>query len=248
MQTTFNFASLDISRTYDLKIGDLNIPLLIHIKDIRENEGSPKVFEEEVIKYVDDDGRHMEIHSNESTVYDVIRNHIKLKESFRNYARFIDVNIPLFNGGRECFLEYYELDSLDDLLEILSESDMQKLINKCDEIVVAIMEEFFINIKAFLTNGTSVPVIRLKASKFDADMDAISKYSDKPSGYLIAQIGVEFAMNIFFEENIGKAISQWSLRELQLQALYITEKNIMEGLTDKWKAKQHEDMESKNKS
>lgn len=247
MQTTFNFASLDISRTFDLKIGDINIPLLVHIRDIKENEGVAKTSKSEAIKYVDKKGSHIELYEEEPSEYETIREHLELKKSFKRYESFIDVDIPIFEFGTMAFLEYYQLDHLSELLEIFDRVDLQKLIDKCESMASEIMTEFFINIKDFLCNKEIAPTINIKSIN-DVNLRDIEKYANKPAGYLISQIGVEFPANVFFQENMGKAISEWSLRELQLQALYISEKNIVEGLFEKWKSKQNEENEKKNKS
>ena len=238
------FASLDIIRSFDLVLGAIDVPIRVHIKDIREELGSDILFNSEHIEYEDENGEFKSFTIGEPSKYETIRKLNNDKESLRGYFKFIDKEVKIFDCGDKTFMEYYNIDSLEELFEILDRSDFQTIKDKCDEMIKYIIDEFYKNIKLFLNNDVKCPTINTKPNN-DVVLKQVTEYSNKPLGYLISQIGVEYPANIFFKENEGKAISEWSFREIQLQVLYISEKNRVDGLLEKWKAKKNEDSEKK---
>jgi hypothetical protein len=235
------FDSLDIIKTHDMTIGVYDIPIKIHIKDIPSKDTSfPLYYNNEV----NIEGSDSILLTHKPSKYDRVRNDIAKIEVCKIYLKFIDTEIQLFNGKN--FLEFYGLDCVEDLLEELSSYELQKLIDICDEIMRNIINEFYDNMFEFLDKKEDIPKIHLD-DKSDSLFDEIVKYSSKGKGYLIAQIGIEFPANVFFQENVGKAISEWSFRELELQCAYMNEKNTIDGLMNKYQAKQHEDIDKKHK-
>lgn len=236
------FASLDIIRCYDLEINDeLTIPLKIHIKDIKDERGIEKAFGSDEFEYYDENNDKFKIIMNEPhSKYKVIREKILYLNNLKKYLRFIDTDIKIFDHGESNFYEYYNMDDVNELLQILSYNELKRITDKCDEMATNIIAEFFVNVKAFLNNDDICPTIDLD-DKPDKLLNEITKFANKPKGYLVSQLSVEFPANPIFEENYGKAISEWSFREIQLQIIYLSEKNKLDSLYERYKSKQYED-------
>ena len=239
------FASLNICKSYDLSLGNNRyIPLKIHIKDIKDYSGRVEHREDKPV-----------ILENKLRVYKEtpnfsfarIRQDIENKNALKEYFKFIDTEIKIFEGGELNFLEYYGLNKVEGLLYMLEEEDYHTIITTCNEIIEEIKNEFNEALDRFLFNGETKPKVPTKNKNIDAILSAITKYSNKPTSYLVSQLGVEYEANVFFEENIGKAISDWSFREVELQIRYLVEKNVVDGLFESYKSYQYEQAENNNK-
>lgn len=213
---------LDFYTKHTIEINGILVPINIHIKNIQlQKDTNLHIFE---------DGDHLEYE------YEKLRN----IENFKWYLKFINVKDKLFEGFTKNFLEYNELESIDELLYIFDEMDFKELISHCITIINAMMEEFRERLYDMLKIKDKVPNIKLK-EKYKMP-ENIKEYLKFTYGYTISQMAIEHNPTIFFPENKNKAIIEWSFREFELHLAYLTIKSRIESTEDRWQAKVSEEI------
>lgn len=241
-----HFERLDICKTYDLEIDDgIYLPLNVHIKDLVQPLINVEHIEEEPI--VLDEENNIKVSNVSHNNFKRIREQIQSYKSIRSYFKFIDTNIKLFENGQKSFMEYYDIDDLEELFERIDDNGFSKLIAICDRLIKKIIEEFYTELIDVFYNGEKEPNFQRTKEENDPMLSQLMNYSAKPKGYLLAQIGVEFPANVFFKENIGKSISEWSWREVEFQIQYIGAKNNLDNMMEKYKTYSMEKAEKDNK-
>jgi len=219
---TYDLYDLDIAYPkHSIEINSVLIPINIDIADIKflRNRELNIVIEDEMYY-----------------------NHKKFKDldSYRWHFKFINIKDKLFDGFSKNFLDYNGLESLEDLFLIFDEIDLRKLIDHISDKIIILLEEFRRRLGIMLKLEVKTPNINLKKSH---DMPQnIKDYLTYPYGYAQLQMAIEYNPTIFFPENIGKSILDWSLREIELHMSYLTLKNRIETVEDKYQAKVSEDM------
>jgi len=217
-----------------IEVGRYVIPLKIHIKDINDSH----------ITRIRN-RRYGEVLDMSQNHFDKAYEELEKDAKIQYYLKFINTEDKLFKNNLT-FLTYNYLKNIDDILDKIDLKDFQVIVNSVDDIMKDMIVEFFDIAKSFLGADKIQPSISLEKTN-DVLWDKVMAYLDRPQGYLIAQLGIEFRGTPFFKENIDKAISDWSFRELQLHLMYISEKHKTDGTLEKYKAKKQEDAMKENK-
>ncbi len=231
-ESNISLQSFNFYHEKSVSIGRYIVPLKVHIKDINEQH-TKRISNRRYGETLDLTQDHFD------KAYEEIEKDYKIQY----YLKFINTEDVLFPNSRT-FLTHNYFNTIEDFLNIIGYTELQELINEIEEIMKDIISEFFDKAKVFLGGEKLMPSIYLKEDK-DALWDKIVEYINRPQGYLISQLAIEFSGNIIFSENIGKAISEWSFREIQLQLMYISEKHKIDSILEKYKAKKQEDITSK---
>lgn len=224
-QERIRFEELDfIYPQHFLEINSFKIPIYAHIKNIRT-------------KYVD------EITIGEN--YDDFE-FKRLRQVNISKLNFIHINIKdkIFNGFTQTFLEYYNLKSTDDLLYYFDEMDIQEFNNHFKNINSFLMTTYRDRLYNMFKLDEKEPDIRYKDK--DDKPKELKDYLQYTYGYIIAQSVMEYTAQPFFEENIGRAVNEFSWREIELRLSYLTMKNKCEGLEHKWQMKKLDDKKAEH--
>lgn len=197
-----------------------NIPIDVHIKDIQ-----PKGCDE------------IEIGVFQS---DMDYEYVKLKEieEIKRNFKFINVKDKLYNNFSKNFLEYNNMEDIEELIYMgYDEGFFNDLNNHIDEIKRIVLNEYTRRLNIMFELNIEPPVINIKDRNIPQQ---INEYMKKDINYLIGQMGIEYNGTIYFDENIGKGISDWSFRELKLHLAYLTIKNRKEETSKKLEIFEHE--------
>lgn len=219
----YNLNDLDFYYPHhSINLSGFDIPLYIHISKIKFETNSELP---------------ISIHKG---VYEF--QYTKLKEINNNkwYLKFIDTESKIYNNFTENFLEYNNLENVYELLDIFDELDFNEYMEHLNIIINFMVEEYIFRLHNMLKIDMEVPKIRLKDK--NPMPENLKEYLTYTSGYIVSQMGLEFQPTIYFPENIGKSVIEWSFRELELHMAYLTIKSRFESTEDRWQAKVSEDM------
>lgn len=233
----YDLQSLDVY--YAKHDFEKTIPIYVHIKDIkpyRKNELEIEVFESENLY-----------------AYKKLEELDSLKRNFV-FINTKDNLYPDENGNklRINFLDYYELDCIDDLLykEELDKEFFISLNNHIEKIKQIVFNEYVRRLKIIFKTEKKEPNLKLKKDfglKNKALEEEVKDYTSMDYNYIIAQLGIEHNPTVYFTENIGKAVIDWSSREFEYHMFYLTAKTKKENVSNKSHAKiQEESMPETN--
>ena len=221
----YDLFDLDFYTKHTITINDTLIPIYIHLKDINlQRDNNLHIFE---------DGDPFEYE------------YTKLGDlkSYTWHLKFINTNDKLFDDLTKNFLEYHNLSSIDELLYIFDEIDLRELISHLMVIINSMMNEFRERLYNMLKIEEKVPKISLE-EKYKMP-ENIKEYLQFTYGYTISQMAIEHNPTVFFPENKGKSIIEWSFREFELHLAYLTIKSRIESTEDRWQAKVSEEIMKK---
>jgi len=204
---------------HTLKINDFLIPILIDVSNIYYNQ-----FEELKIGLIG-------IEDELSYEYEKL----KVIDRFKNTFIHINIKDKLFDNFTKNFLEYYKLNTLNDLFYILSDYDMLKIINHISQIIPSMIKIFRDRLYAGLKLDIKEPVISVKDE--NPMTSEIKEYLSYTELYILAQSVIEYNATPFFPENKKKTVSEWSIREYELHLSYLTIKSRFENIQNKWQIK-----------
>jgi len=195
------------------KIGRFLIPIDIHIKDVTTNYDN--VIKEGIVGdiYYDEFGSEYEF--------------LQEKENFRKYLKFINIRDEMFDYGTKTFLQWMNMKSIEEIFDCLDRIDLIQLSSHIQEKINIVIDEFRTNLASMLELDKVLPSSGEYHGKQDMPNDLI-KYLNYPIDYILAQAGIEFQTTPFFPENIGRAISEWSFREIEYRLSFLTIKNKKE--------------------
>lgn len=214
---------------HTIEIDNYKIPILVHIKDIKT---SYEIEELEIGLIGKED-----IFSYE---YELI----KLLNLFKSLLVHINIQDKLFDNFTKTFLENYKLKSVNDLLYKLNENQICKIVEHIKEIKPIMIHIFRKRLYSALKVDIKAPVIKVPKIEGDLPMPPdLTNYMSFNDFYITCQAIIEFNATPIFEENKNKAVSEWSLREIELHKTYLTRKHKVEELQNQWQLKV---MHSKN--
>lgn len=216
MKKRVSFDELDFMYPkHFFQISNFKIPISIHIKDLKfsytkeiEISGVGEDFEFEKLK---------------------------LLNIFKQNLIFINTKDNLYDGFTKNFLEYYNLNNLEDLLLYLDEFDFNLFIEHIKPIINFMIATFRNRLYNMLKLDEKEPNIPYTDKhKKPKELEEFLKYTE---GYIIAQSIIEYSPQPFFDENIGKGVNEYSWRELEFRLAYLTMKNKIESIENKWQMK-----------
>ena len=159
---------------------------------------------------------------------------IKKRKYYKRYLKHINVEDELYNNLTKNFLQYHNLKNIEDIFSVLDESDVDYLISEIVIMESLVVSEFRRRLWKELKIDKKKPHIRYKPK--NVKPPNISEYTSYTQGYIFTQTFKEFNPTIFFEENIGKSVNEWSLREIELHQCYITQKYRVDEVNNLWEA------------
>lgn len=224
-QERVRFEELDfIYPQHFLEINSFKIPIYAHIKNIRT-------------KYIDE----ISIGDN----YDDFE-FKRLRQISISKLNFIHINTKdkIFNGFTQTFLEHYSLNEVEDLLYYFDEMDLKEFNEHFKKINSFLMITYRNRLYNMLKLDETEPEIGYK-EKNDKPKE-LKEYLKYTYGYIIAQSVMEYTSQPFFEENIGRAVNEFSWREIEFRLSYLTMKNKCEALEHKWQMKKLDDKKAEH--
>lgn len=164
----------------------------------------------------------------------------EIKMITRNF-NFIDTTTKLYDNQSKNFLEYYELESVDDLLFIIDEIDIGKLNAYIEKYKGILQREYIRRLNKLFRLNQTKPTINLK-NKLPEPDDDIKAFTVRDRTFMLMQLSNEYNPTPRFEENKDKTMNEWSFRETELHLAYLTSKTRIESLENEYSAKCQEDM------
>ena len=228
--------NVSIQTWYNLS-EDYNLPIFIDIADIRDYSNIPSKMK------IDTARNDYRINQTDSPFKKVYEKY-KLRQDLLRCLSYIDKR-PIYDG--KTFIQHeYEVDTVEELLDILIESGIQAdtfvmLKQQLNYYIDKVKFNFLINAKEILDYDRDFTKFALK----DETPQHIAKqmiYSPLMSHF---QSGMEYTDIIIFPENIGKSFMEYSWREVSFKLMYISMKNKIEGFGNKYQ--QHRTDEIRNK-
>ena len=165
---------------------------------------------------------------------------VEIKVLKRNF-NFIETEEKLYDNFTKNFLEHNELESVDDLLFILNELELNRLNNYIDRYKVILKKEYDRRLNLLFRLQQKEPTINLK-DKFPKPDKDIKDFTLRDRSYMLMQLATEYNPTPIFPENKNKTIDEWSFRETELHLAYLTCKTRIENVESKFQAKCQEDM------
>jgi len=204
---------------HSIDIANIKIPIKVHISQISDYKDES--LQIGLIEEVDNMG--FEFEKNKE--FEIIRSNFK----------FINIKDRLYEDFTKNFLEYYEIDSTDELLEFLDESDIMIYTNHIFKIISAMKIIYIKRLHNSLGLDKEKPKIDYTSEhKMPSNIQDYLKYTET---YMLSQSFIEFNSTPFFSENIGIAVEEFSWREIKLRLAYMTMKFSTEDTVNTWQAK-----------
>lgn len=234
MEKNSDLSKLNIYNETYVTINDIDIPIYIHIRDIKPFDSEHvNNFKLDIIQ---DD---MRVDETDSPFEGYYKKH-KQEKKIRYYLQFID-NRPIFDG--KTWLQHMLSDNYsDDILLSMDKLGMSysmyiRLVNEINAYIQNIQAKCLEVIKDVIDYNREFPNITLKK---ESGLKQYQEYLSYSQAMSVLQSNMEYTNSTLFEENIGKAFFDYSFREIYLKVMYISMKNKIEGFTNKAQSKQME--------
>ena len=134
-----------------IQLSSFKIPILIHINKI--------TFQ-----------RDIELDINIDTEMSYEYKKLKELENYKWYFRFINIEDKIFDNFSKTFLEYYNLETLDELLYILDEIDFNELVSHINPLINFVVDLYRERLYNMLKIDEKEPNIHLK-DKYPMDKE-----------------------------------------------------------------------------
>ena len=219
----FNQLSFEIPK-HSIRVGKFLIPIHIHIKNI----------------YIGNKSEEVELEfMNDEMSFEFER--LKIIEYQKRNFIHINVADKIYNNFNQNFLEYHNLESIDELLFFFDEYDLKTINDHIDKYLTYMIKEFRDRLYNTLKIDDKPPKVGYKP---ETEMPKnIKDYLTYTEGYILSQSNLEFGNGVpFFEENIGKSYNEYSFREKEIILAYLTMKNRTESISSEYQAKVSQDM------
>jgi hypothetical protein len=220
MKNSYNFSEFDETiYSYFYINENICLPLRIDIADIKVYSNSYKF-----LKCKKEDNKII-IDKRDNPFKDDYEYYL-LKQEIRKFLIHIDIKSKLFDNQN--LLEYLKVKDLDELIDYLLEYlevPIQTISNLKNEL------EFYIDILKgnFIDKVQKYLEINKNPKEFKPDLKGVNpKDFDThfTQSYIKLQSMIEYHNSTpLFSENIGKAYSDWSWREIQTRLMFLTRKN-----------------------
>ena len=222
--------NLNIAIQSWIEIEDFVIPIYVDIADIKWVDEDFVV--DDKIEMINGQIRFNKLNSPFQQQY----KDYSLKENIKSYLKFVDKR-KLFNGLNE---SYYE-GNLEHFYNQLIQSGFTTLMfvnlkNEINYYINKVKFKFLTAVTEILDYERSFPFIRQK----EETPENIKKLMAYPSEMSLFQSAIEYTNTIIFPENIGKAFTDYSWREIQFKVMYISMKNSIEGFANKYSMRERD--------
>lgn len=227
-----NFSDLSFFKMFSVTVREkYHIPIKIHIKDIN---------------FRNDIELELGLLGKEGDPFFCEFEQLRMINYYKKYLKYINVEDKLFSNYTKNFLEYNEMKSIDEILHVLDKEELAYIISK-----IIPIESLMVN----LYRNRLFEMLKL-------DVDDYNKINYKPKnikpkdlqdyleytrGYIMTQVFKEYNPTIFFPENIGKSVEDFSFREIELHMCYITRKTKIDNMNNTWEAHCIEENQKSNK-
>jgi len=202
-----------------MTFGKYHIPFKIHIKDISFKEDERL---ELGLLGKDNDPFFQEFQTRDEMNY------------YRKFFKYINTEDKLYSMGMKNFYEFNEMKSLDELFHILDNQDFRAI-----AIRIIPFEAFMVDVyRERLYDALKIEAKEpdIKYTPKNQKPEDVREFLKQSQEYIITQVFKEYNPTIFFDENIGKAVYDFSYRELELHNAYITRKTMTDNVANKWEA------------
>jgi hypothetical protein len=144
----------------------------------------------------------------------------------------INVEDKLYANFTKNFLEYHELDSVEQVLDYIDYMDLYKLNNTINKTIPVMIKIFRDRLYNSLKLDIDPPQISYKPDK--EQPPHIKEYLQFTENYIFLQSLIEFSPSPLYYENEGRTPDRWSMREYETRMAYITAKNRFESTENLW--------------
>lgn len=205
------FNELEIIHRGELTIrGDLVLPFIFHIKDIKDTSVNEKMM---------------------STEYTRLLMCKKLKDTINNIAYYIDRELFLIDleevkelNNLNLNLNFYQDELIGTKYHLTDLEDVKKVLN-----ALYLTENEIYDIQSYIIDMQNYLLERF-LDILHRHMKNGEKSEVLTEGFMEIQICSEFGHSVIFKENLNKSMSDFSFRELQTKRAYLSRKYEVEKL------------------
>lgn len=243
MQNNYNFCEFDETIiSYFHFSEDFVLPLKVDISDIQIKESKVRF-----LKAKKENNTLMVDMTNSPYKHEY--EYVKFKSEILEYLDYVDCESKLFDKSKHNLLEHLELTSKAQLLDFLIEvvevpmSSFIELRNEIEGYKSVLMGNFMERLKEFMAYNDNLPTWKpdtkgINPSNYDTSFTQT---------YIKTQSIVEYGSGIiFFKENIGKSLSEFSWRELQLRLMFLNRKSQVDSEQNRMQNDMYKTIETKN--
>lgn len=201
------FNKLEIIRRGEFKLnGDITLPFLFHIKDIKDKSVNETQLSRE---------------------YKQLLEYKKLKNIIDDIITFIDIDLFLIDKSDVEELkdiEFIEDNLIYDKYRVKDIYELGKLITKLE-----LTEIELYDIKEYILDEQN-KLIKEFLNILHSEMENGKKTEHLSEAFMSIQVCAEFGNNVIFKENIDKCMSEFSFREIETKRAYLSRKYEVEKL------------------
>nr|DAW75198.1 MAG TPA: hypothetical protein [Bacteriophage sp.]DAX46439.1 MAG TPA: hypothetical protein [Ackermannviridae sp.] len=199
------FNKLEVIRRGEFKLdGDITLPFLFHIKDIKDTSVNETKLSKE---------------------YKQLLEYKKLKNLLDDILNFIDLDLFLID--KSDILEFTDIEFIkDDLIydkyRVKDIYELNKLIAKLEltEVELYDLREYIVDEQnKLITEFLDI---------LHKEMENGKKTEHLSEAFMSIQVCSEFGNGVIFKENIGKCMSEFSFREIETKRAYLSRKYEVE--------------------
>lgn len=234
-----SLSDFNISVRSFINLNDLIFPIKIHIKDIVDDEDDEEYYKVNFIENKDDFKYSI---NTDDEYFKEEYEATKLKKKLLKIHKFIDFEMINYDNKNIAYslklIHGYDISNFEEFVDFIyttpgffSPDDITKSIFEINFYIGRIKNKFIDVAKNKFDWDRNFPNLKLKSDGM------IDEYHKKFMVYPELMTGLqpvsEYPMNVWFEENIGKAFNQWSWREKELKKIYITMKSKIENFSER---------------
>ena len=213
---------------------DFQVPLFIHIKDIKTDyENIGKIEKVEFLR------SSVRLNETGMSPFKKYYEDYLIKKEIIYILSFID-DRKMFNN--KTFLEeFFNCNTAEEFYYILmkkgiTDYQINKLKNEVEFYIKKVKDEFTQKCMDFFDYNRKFPDIKLK-DELSKEITDLLIYS---YGMTMVQSGFEYTNSIIFSENKDKAMNEFSWREVEFKAMYSSMENKIKSFSNKYYAKKAE--------
>lgn len=201
------FNKLEVIRRGEFKLdGDITLPFLFHIKDIKDTSVNETKLSKE---------------------YKQLLEYKKLKNLLDDILNFIDLDLFLIDKSDISEfkdIEFIKDDLIYDKYRVKDIYELNKLITKLEltEVELYDLREYIVDEQnKLITEFLDI---------LHKEMENGKKTEHLSEAFMSIQVCSEFGNGVIFKENIGKCMSEFSFREIETKRAYLSRKYEVEKL------------------
>lgn len=199
------FNKLEVIRRGEFKLdGDITLPFLFHIKDIKDTSVNETKLSKE---------------------YKQLLEYKKLKNLLDDISNFIDLDLFLIDKSdisEFMDIEFIKDDLIYDKYRVKDIYELNKLITKLEltEVELYDLREYIVDEQnKLITEFLDI---------LHKEMENGKKTEHLSEAFMSIQVCSEFGNGVIFKENIGKCMSEFSFREIETKRAYLSRKYEVE--------------------